>query len=151
MRLKENLWFRGMETPWKTSRKMSWNVQSLANCFIYGYWTLLLCQILNLFGAVDFLIKIVLLNCYLVQFAMIIPSAIFIFALWMCVWSCKSRPVCGERARFQSCFLKGTVDFLWVDSLLSSILLFCFTSQAALRWLQTLSLPVINVKLTSFK
>lgn len=150
MRLKENLWFRGMP-PWKTSRKMSWNVQSLANCFIYGYWTLLLCQILNLFGAVDFLIKIVLLNCYLVQFAMIIPSTIFTFALWICVWSCKSRPVCGERARFQSCFLKGTVDFLWVDSLLSSILLFCFTSQAALRWLQTLSLPVINVKLTSFK
>lgn len=48
-----------------------------------------------------------------------------------------------EGARFQSCFSKGTADFLWVESLLSSILLFCFTSQAALLWLQTLSLQLL--------
>lgn len=64
---------------------MSWNVQSLANCFIYGYWTLLLCQIFNLLGAMDFFIKIILLNCYLLQFAMTVPLAIFTFALCMCM------------------------------------------------------------------
>jgi len=64
---------------------MRWNVQSLADCFIYGYWTLLLCQILNLLGAIDFFIKTVLLNCYSLQFAMTVPIAIFAFALCVCM------------------------------------------------------------------
>lgn len=98
-------------TPWKTSRKMRWNVRSLANCFIYGYWTLLLCQILNLFGAVDFLIEIVLLDCYLVQFAMIIPLAIFTFALCTCVWSCKNKPVFGREHVSSHAFQKAQLIF----------------------------------------
>lgn len=120
MRLKENLWSRGM-TPWKTSRRRRWNVQSLANCFIYGYWTLLLCQTLHLLGVGDFFFKIVLLNCYLLPFANHPPS--YFYFWFMCMYDpVKDRPVWGDRACFWLCFLNGTDDFLWVHSLLLSLL-----------------------------
>lgn len=67
--------------PQKAPRKMRWNELLLADCFIYGNWTLLLCQTLNLLGAVDFFIKFVLSNCHLLQFAMTLCLAIFNFAL----------------------------------------------------------------------
>lgn len=64
---------------------MRWNGLPLADCFIYGYWVLLLCQILNLLGATDFFIEIVLPNCCLLQFAVILSLAVFIFAVRVCM------------------------------------------------------------------